>query len=91
MIEYSPKQLGYILDKILQTQKKEIEGPTDAELKVAWLRNATLALINALDQKTKEFNSKNLSVNITATDQVSVLSAALNLLVKNNNLIPNKS
>jgi hypothetical protein len=90
MIEYTPKQLGYILDKILKAQKKEIEGPTDAELKVNWLKNTTLALINALDQKTKEFNSKNSSINVTTADQVSVLSAALNLLVKNNNLTPNK-
>lgn len=91
MIEYSPKQLGFMLDKVLKAQKKEIEGPTRHEIKTEWLRNTTMALIDTLEKKTKEFNTQNPSMKIMADDLIGVVSATLNLLIKNSDVEFNKS
>ena len=83
MINYSPKQLSFMLDKVLKAQKKELEGPTNPELKAEWIKTTTMALIDVLNKKTQEFNNNNVNLKIMADDLIAAVSATLNLLIRN--------
>jgi hypothetical protein len=88
---FSPKQLSFMLNRVLEEQKKEINGPSNKELKMEWIRNTAIELINTLDKETQKFNLKYPANPISAADLIGAASTTLTLLIRNSGEKPDLS
>jgi hypothetical protein len=79
---YTPQELCFILDKVLQSQQKELNEPSPVELKLEWVKETISALFKTLETKTKEFNKTHNNNPITAADLISAVSGTLSVLIK---------
>lgn len=82
MYTYTPKQLAFALHKTIEKCKMDLTKPVYPEKKLEWIRRVSILLITMVENEANKFNRQNPGDPLMGKDMVSVLSTAVNLVLK---------
>lgn len=78
----TPSQLGHVLSKTLEFQKKKINENKYPTVKVEWIKKTSDALIDTLEIETKAYNKLNLDNKVGSNDLINAIKTTLNRMLK---------
>ncbi len=79
---YSPKMLGWILHKTLESHRTKLTKPVYPEIKIQWIRQVALSIIDHIESEVKKFNYRHPGNELKPQDIVSAAQTALNMILK---------